>query len=194
MAAELDTSRHSLSKLGAAVDALFGESGGPATHLFGAIAQAFDLLRLAEDEIVQARSRHPLHNDLLHHSFSLLAPNFALERMRFEIVYRAHCRELLDRVAAGEDTRPGTAAEVCCAMYNTSLLSPLTSAATGLYIRMWQRAGLPELEELTEAGRHHEALEKSVIDDHETFARRKLAMPDRRLGAISPTTPTGSNR
>jgi len=185
VAAELDTSRHSLSKLGAAVDAVVGESDNHFTNLFEAIAEVFDLLDLAEDEISKARSRHPLHKDLLHHSSSLLTPNLSLECMESELVYRAHCHEILDRVAAGEDTRPGTAAEVCCAMRNTSLLSPLTSAATGLYLRMWQRAGLPELEDFADAGRHHEALEKSVIDDHEALARRKLAMPDRRLGEIT---------
>lgn len=45
-------------------------------------------------------------------------------------------------------------------MLNTSLLAPLTSTATGL----------PQFDDLAESSRHHEALEKSLIDDHERFA------------------------
>ncbi len=108
-----------------------------------------------------------------------------MKRMESERVYRSHCREILDRVAAGTDTRPGTAAEVCCAMLSISLLAPLTSAATGLYMRMWLTAGFPEFDEITESSRHHEALEKSLIDDYERFARRKLAVAGRRHGDIT---------
>ena len=158
--------------------------GGDFAGIFAVMASAFELVEWAEEEIETARARHPQHADRIHHSFLLLRPNTGLDRMKSEMVYRSHCRELLDRVAAGEDTRPGTAAEVCCAMLNTSLLAPLTSAATGLYMRMWHAAGLPEVDGFTEASRHHEALEKPTIDDHEQFARRTLAMTDRRLGDI----------
>ena len=69
-------------------------------------------------------------------------------------------------------------------MLEASLMAPLTSAATGLYMRMWQCAGFPEIPEFAQARRHHEALERAVIDDHERFARRKLAVSDRQLGDI----------
>jgi hypothetical protein len=100
--------------------------------------------------------------------------------MNGEMVYRAHCREILDRVAAGDDTRPGTAAEVCCVMLETSLRTPIRSEAAGLYLRMWHAAGFPSVVDFTEASHHHEALEPSRIDDAEQVARRQLAMPDRR--------------
>jgi hypothetical protein len=169
------------ARLIARADALL--SGGFAQALM-VMAEALGLVEQAEEEIQAARIRHPRHADRIYHAFPLLVPSPALERLESEMVYRSHCRELLDRVAAGTDTRPGTAAEVCCVMLHTSLLSPLTSAATGLYMRMWQTAGFPELPEFTEARHHHEALESTVIDDHEQFARRKLAVADRRLGAI----------
>lgn len=152
--------------------------------LGGGLAGIFEHMEWAEEEIEKARARHPQHADRIYHSFLLLRPNVALKRMETEFVYRSHCRELLDRVAAGEDTRPGTAAEICCTLLETSLVAPLTSAAVGLYMRMWQAARFPEFREFAEAGRHHEALEKTVIDDHEQIARRKLAIPDRRLGDI----------
>lgn len=165
----------------AAVDDLLGDD---AAGIFAVMADVFERMEWGEQEIAAAQARHPRYADRIWHSFSLLVPNTGLERMSSEMVYRAHCRELLDRVAAGEDTRPGTAAEGCCVLRNTSLLAPLTSAATGLYMRLWHAAGLPEIEGFAEARTHYEALNKSLIDDHEQEVRRKVAMPDRRLGDI----------
>lgn len=150
--------------------------------LGGGLAGIFERMDWAEDEIKKARARHPKHSDRLYHSFLLLTPTH--ERMATEFVYRAHCRELIDRVAAGADTRPGTAAEVCCAMLEVTLRTPIRSAAFGLYLRMWHAAGFPDYPEFTEWRGHHEALEQTTIDDHELFARRKLAVADRHLGAI----------
>ncbi|MFI6031573.1 hypothetical protein [Amycolatopsis magusensis] len=178
---EPDTASALPTGLIAAAGALLGDD---AQGIFSVMAGAFERMEWAEEEIAAAQARHPRHVDRIWHSFSLLVPNSGLERMSYERVYRSHCREILDRVAAGEDTRPGTAAEICCAMLSTSLLAPPTSAATGLYMRMYQAAGLPQFDELAESSRHHEALERSLIDDHERFARRQLTMDDRRLGDI----------
>lgn len=150
----------------------------PVTELLGNVDWA-------EAAIAAARRRHPEHADRIWHAFPLLIPT--QDRMRTEFVYRSHAAELLDRVAAGHDTRPGTAAEVCCALMQTSQLASLRSSASGLYMRMWQQAGFPHIPELTEAGRHHEALERSVIDDHEQYARQRLAVPERHLGDINCT-------
>lgn len=178
---EPDTTTAASADVITAASKLLGEDAG---GIFEVMAGAFERMEWGEQEIAAAQARHPQHADRIWHSFCLLVPNAGLERMSYERVYRAHCREILDRVAAGEDTRPGTAAEVCCVMLNSSLLAPLTSAATGLYMRMYQAADLPQFDELAESSRHHEALEKSLIDDHERFTRRKLAMDDRRLGDI----------
>ena len=88
-------------------------------------------------------------------------------------MYRSHCRELLDRVAHGADTRPGTAAECCAALSEASLRAPLHSSAVGLYARMWRLAGLPPTA-LTEVSGHYEALDGALIDDHEAWLRRRL--------------------
>jgi hypothetical protein len=90
--------------------------------LVGEMQSVFSLIEHAEDEISQAMQRHPGHADRIWHSFSLLTPT--LDRLATEVVYRAHCRELLDRVARGEDTRPATAAECCVALMETSLAAP----------------------------------------------------------------------
>ena len=145
------------------------------------LASVFGQMEWAEDEIAQARRRRPAQADTLYHSFLLLTPTHNL--MTTEFVYRAHCRELLERVAAGSDTRPGTAAEVCCACCDSSQLAPLTSPAAGLYHRMWA-AAFPDKPTFAETQEAHEVLEGSTIDDLEATMRRKLAVPDRRLGVI----------
>ncbi|MEU5157365.1 hypothetical protein [Glycomyces sp. NPDC021274] len=142
----------------------------------------FERMDIAEEEIATARKRRPEASDQLYHSFHLLTPTH--ERMEYEPVYRSHCRELLHRVAAGTDTRPGTAAEVCCALHEVSLITPITSPASGLYFRMWRSARLPDFPELTDLSKHHEALEGSRIDDHESVMRRKLADPTRTLDGV----------
>ncbi|MDT7785570.1 MAG: hypothetical protein QOF58_3989 [Pseudonocardiales bacterium] len=147
------------------------------------ITGLFDCMEWAEDEIHAAQLRYPWQADRIWHvGFMLLRPTN--ERLKFELVYRAHCRELLDRVAADQDTRPGTAAEICCALRDISLATPIRSSAAGLYMRMWIAAGLPEIPEVTEGSRNHEALEKSRIDDNEAFSRSKLAVADRQVGVI----------
>ena len=151
--------------------------------VFSDLGGIFEQMGVAEEGIAAAQARHPRAADRIYHSFRLLKPT--QERMETEFVYRSHVRELLDRVAANADTRPGTAAEVCCVMLQTSMLAPLRSSAAGLYMRMWQAAGFPDIEEFAEARAHHEALEKTVIDDHEQATRRRLADDDRRLSDIT---------
>lgn len=148
------------------------------------LAGIFERMAIAEDEIDKARARHPEQRDRIWHSFRLLTPNMRLKRMETEMVFRSHCAEILDRVAAGEDTRPGTAAEVCCVLLETSMSAPLTTTGTGLYMRMWQAGRFPKIDEITEASHHYEAVRGSVIDDHERSVRRKLADADRTLGDI----------
>lgn len=145
------------------------------------LSGVFESLEWSEEEIAAAMRRHPDQADTIWHSFSLLTPTHDL--MVTEFVYRAHCRELLDRVAAGEDTRPGTAVEVCCVCYEASQRAPLTSPATGLYMRMWSQA-FPDKPVFGDAGEHHEALEGSRIDDMEADTRRKLTVRERTLGEI----------
>lgn len=153
------------------------------TDILGAFDSAFTLMETAEEEIAAAQERHPEAADRLWHSFRLLTPpNEGF--MQREPAYRAHCRELLERVAKGEDTRRATAAEVCRVLSEASLIAPLSGPAFGLYVRMWQAAGLPDFEDIAEMGAHHEALEGSRIDDLEHETRRRIIIRERQLGDI----------
>lgn len=141
-----------------------------------AAESAFKQMEWAEDEIATAEREHPDNADRIWHSFALLVPTHAL--MRTEMVYRAHCREILARVVAGEDTRPGTAAECCCACCETSQVAPLNLAGVGLYLRMWKAAGFPEIDT---RGEHYEAITRDAIDAHEQSVRKNLAVDLRQL-------------
>jgi hypothetical protein len=147
------------------------------------LADTLNLMDLADEEIDNACARHPVqYRDTLFHSFGLLHPT--LPRMTSAFVYRSHCQELLTRVVRGEDTRPGTAAEVCCLCADISTQVPLNSPAAGLYFRMWAQA-FPHTPVADDRRAHHEALYADRINDYEQLARAKLAVDDRVLGTIT---------
>lgn len=142
-------------------------------HLSDTLSGAFAQMDWAEDEIEKAQKLHPECSDALYHAFRLLSPSDILQQASAaEFVYRSHYRELLGRVACGQDTRPGTDAEMACACAETSLIVPLNTAAAGLYIRVWQRA-FPghrnPFKDLDDAG-HYEAIAGSAIDDLDGYA------------------------
>lgn len=63
--------------------------------------------------------------------FPILRPTEPLALKSLD-AYRHHCRELIARVEAGEDTRPATDAELLCACLDASLIAPPTSLYGGL--------------------------------------------------------------
>jgi hypothetical protein len=157
--------------------------GGDLTDM---LTGCFERMGWAEEEIERAQKRHPGSADRIWHSFRLLSPGESkgFERMGVDFVYRSHCRELLDRVAAGQDTRPGTAAEVAIACCEASLLSPLTTTAAGLYCRMWAAAFPGQRDVWMGQSEHYEGLRGTQISDLEQEARHKTGSPERRTGDI----------
>lgn len=148
---------------------------------FGGI---FERMSWAEDEIAQAQARHPEQADTLFHSFSLLSGGEASARMSVEAVYRAHAREILERVAAGEDTRPGTAVEVVIGLLAAAERAPLSHEGFGLCARLWIAAGLPDHDEFAAKLDHIEALHAARLDTEEADARRACRDDSRKLGRI----------
>lgn len=163
--------------MAAKMDTALGGGG-----IFATISNILGLTEVAEDEIGRAQRRHRAQADTLWHAFTLLTPTGDMSALA-PFVYESHARELLARVVAGQDTRPGTAAEVCLACRTASAVAPLTDTAAGLYGRMWAAAGFPG-DQFDMRQEHHEALSSSLIDDLEREARRKTAVADRKLGAI----------
>ena len=134
-----------------------------------------------DDETKIAARRHPAAENDLFHSFRLLVPSLLTPAWDIEFIYRGHVRELLERVAAGLDTRPGTAAECCIALAEAALAIPLHGAAAGIYLRLADRAfpghGLfdPSLTA------HYERAQGPGMDRYERLLRRRLTVRGRRL-------------
>lgn len=162
--------------MNAALAALLGPGGG-------AILAATDRTGDAEDAIDAAMARHPDHADRIWHSFILLCPTPVLDGLA-PMALAAHWRELLERVVASADTRPGTAVECCAALGRASALAPLSATGTGLYLRMWDLAGLPPV--MDEARGHYEAIRGDRMDEQEAWLRAKLARAERAMPAVRP--------
>ena len=154
--------------------------------VMGELEDASAVIDWAEDEIARAISRHPDHADALYHSFGLIPPRDIGPGMGSEFVYRSHAAELLDRVAAGADTRPATAAELCLVCCEASLRTPLHGPTAGVYFRMWLRAFPDKPITPGQAGEqvHYEKLYGTQIDDLERTLRQKAADPNRQLRDI----------
>lgn len=118
-----------------APDELTGGSTG--AHFGRVLDTCFAQMEWADDEITQAQKRHPESASNLWNAFLLIRGTHEL--MSTEYVYRAHARELLERVHADEDCRPPTDVEIVCALSDASLPAPLDTAAVTLYMRLFAR-------------------------------------------------------
>lgn len=151
-----------------------------AAQLKAKLTSVFDLMGIAEEEIEAAQKRFgepvgkgdgPIWN-----SFTLLMPTHP--DMKAESLYRAHCRELLDRVGRGEDTRPATHAEMIFALSEASLRAPLDNGATGLYLKLGMEC-FPEitsriLKEIDRTVDDYERLHGREMEGHEEYLKRRM--------------------
>lgn len=137
-----------------------------------------DQFTWAEEEIEAAQRRHGEHDrGPLWKSFGLLRPT--QDRSWPERVYRTHCRELLDRIAAGADTRPATDAEKLAVLSAASQTAPLNGGAETLYLRIGARR-FPEVFEGTGEVLDipaYETVHGSRADEYEALLMRKLVQP-----------------
>lgn len=114
----------------------------------------FALIAIAEEEIRVARKQHPRAEFAIQKSFALLAPDARLFPDKHVDVYRAHCRELLDRVAAGaskQELRLGTRAEVLCVMSGFSFEHPPGPQGAALLSTLFAEIFPEKAEEFGEA-------------------------------------------
>jgi hypothetical protein len=101
-------------------------------ELTAAAEEEFGWIAIADAEVRLAQARHPGQADLVYHAWPLLSRPHWLPRVPF--VYAGYVRELLDRVATGQDTRPGTAAEVaaaCSLVLDLKFTHPWPGCTTG---------------------------------------------------------------
>jgi hypothetical protein len=150
------------------------------TRMMERAGSLFHLMAIAETEILAAKKRHPSAAPRLHAAFAICAPPGALRPLA-EQVYRAHVRELLERVAAGQDTRPGTDAEVLAAMSQGSLVAPPTELWAHLMERLFNAIMGPHTF-LVDASMPREP-HPGAADELRAELGRKLTNPDRRFDA-----------
>lgn len=144
--------------------------GGP---LAGTIGRAFDLMETAEEEIAAAMRRHPEKAEQLNAAFHLLCPPDLLCEAP-ELLYGFHAGELLERVASGADTRPGTDAECLWALCQLSLRAPLQHDWCVAYFRLFER--LFPRQALDIAGGHlQQETYAGAVDEILQTLRRRLA-------------------
>lgn len=70
-------------------------------------------------------------------TFLALQPSGPLQTLNSEIVYKAHCKELIGRMERGEDITEGTKAEVVAVLSLNTLRSRLVQDYEHLYVRLF---------------------------------------------------------
>lgn len=112
-----------------------------ASKLPVSIGDAFDDMGVAEELIAEhyAAAKSEGEARLVWNSFLLLQKPELL-RGYAEALYRAHCREILTRRVAREDTRPGTHAECLVLLSRASLKAPLSESYAALMEHCFEQA------------------------------------------------------
>lgn len=140
------------------------------------IATVFEAMRWVEEEIEEARQRHPDKTDVIWDCFMLCCPTDPLQMI--ENLVRAHARQIIDRVIEGSDTRLPTPAEMCGALSLMSQAAPLTSDATQLYAENFV-ACFEKLPDGAEAA--ISSGQEYFVDELRRSLEKKLTVKERKL-------------
>jgi len=147
------------------------------TETRSALEPIFERIAIAEGQISAAKERDPANAERYDASFMLLVPTDTILSDR---LYTHHCREILGRVAVGEDTRPGTNAEVLGALSMATNIAPPGRTLSLAYARLFEEI-MPEHGELADTltdsvGKEHYP---GDVDELIETTRRKLSVADR---------------
>lgn len=137
---------------------------------------AFACMEIAEEEIKASGC----DKDEGSAAFGVLCPSEPL-RGKSPDVYRAHCKEMIARVTADNDTRPGTNAEVLCSLLATSLLAPLNESGMALADHLFANCFPDYHDELPspmERALRRESYKGQIAEDL-VDARKRCAVRDR---------------
>jgi len=134
------------------------------------VSRAFDLMKIAEEEISAAERAAPRAKKKIHGAFRYMHSKYLVRYG--DGVYRAHAREIIARVKRGADLSPGTDAECLAALSEMSLRAP-PSADFALAMATVFRAVFPAAPaDLTEMGREsYEGRTAEILGE----LRRKLS-------------------
>jgi hypothetical protein len=150
-----------------------------------AILGVFGRIEVAEEEIERymEKATDEKTRQRIDDAFLGLQPTPVLKHSpAIDRLYRGYVRELLQRILDGEDTRPGTYAEIAVVMSEVSQVTPLSKEASTLYFRSIVECGLGHVVE--EFASRHEMLEslyRHTTDEIEREVKRKLRQEGRVL-------------
>ncbi len=104
------------------------------------LGSIFETMGWAEDEITAAETRHPEHAEQIRTCYLPLQPSDVLHTLFNERNYRAHVRELLERIPQGKPLAPATAVEMVILFSYASLAAPLNNDGTAAFHKLMLRA------------------------------------------------------
>lgn len=113
------------------------------TAIRSAAMGVFGLMEIAEKEIEAGERRHPKSALDIHQAFLALQPYSTDFGHRHPSLYRNHCREIIDRIAAGESLEPPTNAEMFSATMWVFTGFPVTEVGGAIAVELGLRA-MPE--------------------------------------------------
>lgn len=138
------------------------------------IRYAFRCMSVAEEVIARLKATPEQAQE----AFGVLKPSPILRTFSMEL-YERHAEEIVRRVMAGQDVRPGTKAEVLAMMSETSLKAPLNQPGQALTEALFREL-FPKSHALRGMGMTSEWHVRQVQEDFEE-AKRRLSQ-DRRCG------------
>jgi hypothetical protein len=106
----------------------------------GTIEKTFRNMGIAEDCISEYKKLYPDVQEELHDTFVSLVSSQVLFVINSEMLYRAHCKELLTRIAKGgkrKDLDNATDAECLAAIMGFSLQHPLSNDYAYAYYQLF---------------------------------------------------------
>jgi hypothetical protein len=150
---------------------------GMLRHLPPSVTFAFDCMGIA-DELLRAVPKR--RRDFS--PFIALRPTRSLEGKTLDL-YRAHARELVDRVQAGAKQsamEPATDAELLCAVHETSLKAPLTAAGMAVAATLFGRCFPNQVKEIFGEDEYREPW-RGYVEEQLATMRRKFTVSGRGL-------------
>ncbi len=140
--------------------------------MMAVVNSTFECMDLAEEVITASGCTYAQNKS----AFGVMCPTPPL-RGKSHDVYRAHARELVERIIAGKDTRPGTRCEVLCCLLATALKAPLNQSGGALAEHLF--AELFPRHQVSKASTRRQEFYKGQIAEDLADARKRCAVADR---------------
>lgn len=131
-----------------------------------AVGYAFDCMEVAEEEIRRAGT-------VPRNAFAACCPTPILRGLGLDL-YRAHAKEIIQRVKNRRDLAPATDAELCAVMSRTSLDAPLNRKGAAVYTFLFNKL-FPEHGIKVSVEEYPGQVEEEIADMRKRFRQERGA-------------------